>query len=62
MKLRVTQATLSRDIAELKLVKTAAGYKTLEPAGEERLRRWRRWRARCGSICWTCARRTTCWC
>jgi transcriptional regulator of arginine metabolism len=35
MKLRVTQATLSRDIAELKLVKTAAGYKPLQPAGEE---------------------------
>jgi transcriptional regulator of arginine metabolism len=35
MKLRVTQATLSRDIAELKLVKTAAGYKPLKPAGEE---------------------------
>jgi transcriptional regulator of arginine metabolism len=35
MKLRVTQATLSRDIAELKLVKTAAGYKPLSPAGEE---------------------------
>ena len=35
MKLRVTQATLSRDIAELKLVKTAAGYKPLEPGGEE---------------------------
>ena len=29
LKLRVTQATLSRDIAELKLVKTAAGYKPL---------------------------------
>jgi len=35
MKLRVTQATLSRDIAELKLVKTSAGYKPLKPAGEE---------------------------
>jgi transcriptional regulator of arginine metabolism len=35
MKLRVTQATLSRDIAELKLVKTAAGYKPLKPSGEE---------------------------
>ena len=35
MKLRVTQATLSRDLAELKLVKTAAGYKPLEPSGEE---------------------------
>jgi transcriptional regulator of arginine metabolism len=35
MKLRVTQATLSRDIAELKLVKTAAGYKALEAGGEE---------------------------
>jgi len=35
MKLRVTQATLSRDIAELKLVKTAAGYKPLKPTGEE---------------------------
>src|SRR5271167_3254858 len=27
-KLRVTQATLSRDLQELKLVKTTAGYKT----------------------------------
>jgi transcriptional regulator of arginine metabolism len=35
LKLRVTQATLSRDIAELKLVKTAAGYKPLQAAGEE---------------------------
>jgi transcriptional regulator of arginine metabolism len=35
MKLRVTQATLSRDIAELKLVKTAEGYKPLQSAGEE---------------------------
>ena len=35
MKLRVTQATLSRDIAELKLVKTAAGYKPFKPAGED---------------------------
>jgi len=30
MKLHVTQATLSRDIRELRLVKTAAGYKPLE--------------------------------
>ncbi len=29
MKLRVTQATLSRDFHDLKLVKTAAGYKPL---------------------------------
>ena len=35
MKLRVTQATLSRDIAELKLVKTADGYKSLAPASED---------------------------
>jgi transcriptional regulator of arginine metabolism len=35
MKLRVTQATLSRDIAELKLVKTSAGYKPLQTAGED---------------------------
>jgi transcriptional regulator of arginine metabolism len=35
MKLRVTQATLSRDIAELKLVKTAEGYKPSHAAGEE---------------------------
>ena len=63
MKLRVTQATLSRDIAELKLVKTAAGYKPLAACrrGSWR-RRCRRWRARCGRICWTCARPTTCWC
>ena len=35
IKLRVTQATLSRDIAELKLVKTADGYKPLTPAHED---------------------------
>ncbi len=35
MKLRVTQATLSRDISELRLVKTAEGYKRQDPAGEE---------------------------
>ena len=35
VKLRVTQATLSRDIAELKLVKTADGYKPFQPAGED---------------------------
>jgi transcriptional regulator of arginine metabolism len=35
LKLRVTQATLSRDISELKLVKTADGYKPLQPANEE---------------------------
>jgi transcriptional regulator of arginine metabolism len=35
IKLRVTQATLSRDIAELKLVKTAGGYKSLAPASED---------------------------
>src|SRR5438046_198650 len=35
MKLHVTQATLSRDIAELKVVKTAEGYKPFQPAGEE---------------------------
>jgi len=34
MKVRVTQATLSRDIAELKLVKTASGYKSLA-AGDD---------------------------
>ena len=35
VKLRVTQATLSRDIAELKLVKTADGYKPLNPVGDD---------------------------
>src|SRR5260370_5039557 len=34
VKVRVTQATLSRDMSELKLVKTAAGYKPLTN-GEE---------------------------
>jgi len=34
VKVRVTQATLSRDVSELKLVKTAAGYKPLTN-GEE---------------------------
>jgi transcriptional regulator of arginine metabolism len=36
MKMRVTQATLSRDIAEMKLVKTAEGYRPL-PATDEGL-------------------------
>jgi transcriptional regulator of arginine metabolism len=31
LKLRVTQATLSRDIAELRLVKTAEGYQPFQP-------------------------------
>ncbi|MGO9640385.1 MAG: arginine repressor [Candidatus Acidiferrales bacterium] len=35
VKVRVTQATLSRDMAELKLVKTAAGYKPLSNGGNE---------------------------
>ena len=33
--LRVTQATLSRDVRELKLVKTAQGYRALSAATEE---------------------------
>jgi transcriptional regulator of arginine metabolism len=32
---RVTQATLSRDLRELKLVKTAAGYRALAAVAEE---------------------------
>ncbi len=32
---RVTQATLSRDVRDLKLVKTAAGYKPLSAVAEE---------------------------
>ncbi len=35
MKMRVTQATLSRDFRDLKLVKTAAGYKPLTAGNEE---------------------------
>jgi len=35
MKLRVTQATLSRDFRDLKLVKTASGYKPLTAVTEE---------------------------
>jgi transcriptional regulator of arginine metabolism len=35
MGVRVTQATLSRDLRELRLVKTAEGYRTLSAAGEE---------------------------
>jgi transcriptional regulator of arginine metabolism len=34
-KLRVTQATLSRDLQELRLVKTHEGYKTATAAAEE---------------------------
>ena len=33
--LRVTQATLSRDLHELKLVKTAQGYRRVEAAADE---------------------------
>ncbi len=33
--MRVTQATLSRDLRELKLVKTAEGYRPLSTAAEE---------------------------
>ncbi len=33
--LRVTQATLSRDLSELKLVKTTAGYKPMTAVAEE---------------------------
>ncbi len=35
MRLRVTQATLSRDFQELRLVKTAAGYKPLSAVNEQ---------------------------
>lgn len=35
MKMRVTQATLSRDFRDLRLVKTAAGYKPLTAVTEE---------------------------
>ncbi|MHB8484559.1 MAG: arginine repressor [Candidatus Acidiferrales bacterium] len=35
MGVRVTQATLSRDLRELKLVKTAEGYRPLTSASEE---------------------------
>lgn len=35
LKLRVTQATLSRDLRELKLVKTPDGYKPVGAAAEE---------------------------
>ena len=34
MKVRVTQGTLSRDMSELKLVKTSAGYKPLSNGNE----------------------------
>ena len=33
--MRVTQATLSRDLRELRLVKTAEGYRSLEAAAQE---------------------------
>jgi transcriptional regulator of arginine metabolism len=36
-RLRVTQATLSRDLQELKLVKTADGYKSVPEHAEENL-------------------------
>jgi len=35
LRLRVTQATLSRDLRELKLVKTAEGYRPLSAVAEE---------------------------
>lgn len=59
--MRVTQATLSRDIQELKLVKTAEGYRVLEPEGAA-VPGNRASRAPCASSCWMCARRRTCWC
>ena len=36
MQVRVTQATLSRDLRELRLVKTASGYKPLTAVADER--------------------------
>jgi arginine repressor len=54
VKVRVTQATLSRDMSELKLVKTSEGYKPRLP--------YRRSAAPCVIFWWTCARLSTCWC
>ena len=63
MKLRVTQATLSRDIAELKLVKTAAGYKPLGAAADEAALRARASGSRGAGIpARRARRRTICWC
>ena len=44
---RVTQATLSRDLRELRLVKTADGYRPLAAADSRRsIAAFPRWRAR----------------
>jgi len=61
VKVRVTQATLSRDMSELKLVKTTDGYKPLGTATKSRPR-CRRWAARCGIIWSICAPRSICSC
>ena len=51
---RATQVTLSRDIRELGLVKTADGY--AQPAEAAPI-----WPRSCASFCWTCASRKIYW-
>ncbi len=43
---RVTQATLSRDLRELRLVKTVEGYRPLSRGRRRSVRRFPLWRAR----------------
>ena len=50
-KLHVTQATLSRDLQELKLVKTPEGYRKLRRCRKNRLR-LRHWRERLANFYW----------
>ena len=57
--LKVGQATLSRDIHELGLVKAGAGY--MLPGGSSSDRPCRRFRVWYASLCWKCARRRTSW-
>ena len=61
-RLRVTQATLSRDIQELRLIKTHARIQIGFDRGRKMRRRCRRWRAHWANFCWTSARRKIFWC
>ena len=59
---RVTQATLSRDLRELRLVKTAAGYNLSRPPRLKILRGCAGLLALSRNFCWIYGPRRTCWC
>ncbi len=61
-RLRVTQATLSRDIQELRLIKTQGGYKSASALPEESLAANADWRGRWANFCRIFGRRKICWC